>query len=143
MIIIQTLSDKVALFDETGLFIFNQKDPNKKDRILFALFMMIFAIVGILLQPKLKVNLFICLWTILFVVWAVYFIKVIIKNNYPEKLSYSEIDKVTILDRKKYYEINIYYFENNKHIVLKFKTIDENLFTFLEDRTVKLEKFNF
>ena len=143
MIIIQTLSDKVALFDKTGLFLFNQKDPKRKDRILFALFMMIFAIIGILLQPSSKVNFFICLWTILFGVWVVYFIRQIIVNNYPEKLTYSEIDKLTVLYRKKHYEIIIYYSQNNKPIVLLSNTIDENMFIFLEEKLVKLEKLNF
>ncbi len=72
MLIIKTISEKVLLFDETGLYIYNQKDSYRSERLIFALFMMIFACIGIFLQPNYKLNFFIISWAMLFLVWIIY-----------------------------------------------------------------------
>jgi hypothetical protein len=58
MIILKTLSDEVGVFYETELYILNQRNPLRKERLFLALGMMLFACIGILLQPDDTINLF-------------------------------------------------------------------------------------
>ena len=63
--------------------------------------------------------------------------------NYPNKLSYKEIERISVLYKKRFYEIKIYHNQNEKPILLLTNTIDDNIFNFLEGNKVQIEKLNF
>ena len=142
MIIIKTLSDKVVVFDENGLHFFNHKDSLKNERMLFSFFMILLACAGILLKPNHKINFFLISWLLLLIVWIVYFVNQLLKKKYPEKLSFSEIVKISISQNRNRYSINIFYNQNKKPLRLSTSTLDDKLFPFLEERNIQIEKLN-
>jgi hypothetical protein len=142
MIIIKTLSDKVVVFDENGLQFFNHKDSLKYERLLFSFFFILLACAGILLKPNHKINFFSISWLLLLIVWIVYFVNQLLKQKYPEKLSFSEIEKISISQNRNRNSINIFYNQNKKPLRLFTSTLDDKLLPFLEERNIKIEKPN-
>ena len=139
MILLNSLSGKVVLFDQTSLSIFNQKDTYQKERLLLALFMMGFACLGIYLQPDFRADLFFFAWITLFFVWLVYFLLHFFRHSDPESLPYSEIQNVTIHFRKLRYEIKIYYSQNKRAVCLSTRILDEKLISFLKEQKIRVE----
>ena len=72
-VLLKTLSDNVALFNDNGLYFLEQEDAVQVDKIVLASGLMLLSGIGIFLQPQLRIGFLTIFWFILFFSWVVYF----------------------------------------------------------------------
>ncbi len=139
MYLLKTLSDTVVVFEEDNLLFLNQKNPLKRERLALALVMILFACFELSLKPPNQYGFSFFSWILLLVVWIVYFFYYLLKRDYPDKLSYSEIIKVRILHRKKIFEIEIYDSQKRRPLRLSTDSLDEKWIALLEEKKITME----
>ena len=141
MYLLKTLSDTVVVFEEDNLLFLKQKNPLKRERLALALVMILFAWFELSLKPPNQYGFSFFSWILLLVVWIVYFFYYLLKRDYPDKLSFSEIIKVRILHRKKIFEIEIYDSQKRRPLRLSTDSLDEKWIALMEEKKITMESW--
>ncbi len=137
-VLLKTLSDNVALFNDNGLYFLEQEDAVQVDKIVLASGLMLLSGIGIFLQPQLRIGFLTIFWFILFFSWVVYFFGNFFRNNFPDRLFYRDIEKVAVIFKFNHYLITIYPTESGKPVRLSTRVIDDKIFDLLFEKGVRL-----
>jgi len=138
MILLKTLSDNVALFNDNGLYFLDQEKALQMEKLFFASGLMLLAGIGIYLQPSSVIGYYTILWTILGTTWVGYFVGNFLRNNYPDRIFYRDIEKVSVVFKMDHYELSIYSVECGKPVRLATRVVEEAVFNLFLEKGIRL-----
>lgn len=119
MIIIDSKSEMVFLFDEGILRIFNSKVNFKRERLPLAILFIVLSLLGLISQNSNYEIFFTLLWTLLISFWIIYILVHSCDSKIPQSISYTQIEKIYHSNRSKYQILKIYYRDNNKPKIIE------------------------
>ena len=137
-VLLKTLNDDVALFNDNGLYFLEQDDAVQVEKIILASGLMLLAGIGISLQPQFRIGFLTIFWSVLLFSWIVYFLGNFFKKNYPDRLFYRDIEKVAVIFKYNHYVITIYPTERGKPVRLSTRVVDNKVFDLLFEKGIRL-----
>jgi hypothetical protein len=134
MHLIKSANDKIILFDDNGIFIFNDSSIRKDYRIFSLLFIFSIAIVGIIMNLSVDRFYSLLAFSVLLLYGLIHLYFFILRNKkVPEQLSYAEIERIDFVTSSQRQAI-IIYSKESKRFKFFTKNLNTDIINFIEGK---------
>ena len=136
MHIIKSINGQTVLFEDNEMIIFNNISIRRGERLFAAIFIFSIAITGIIVNLSVEklYSLIAFIFLLLYGVIYVYIHFISESKKVPEKIAYSDINKIDFISSPKRDEIIFYFGKEIKTFKISTKNLNIDVIKFLESK---------